>query len=95
MINMYAPLRKAVMGGGSDWTNDWEPYIYSSYAYSDLYGTAYEASYGFGWEAECGTLSEDSGGNNINLLAPTGSPLNEGIYEGRGYYLFYASSLVP
>jgi hypothetical protein len=95
LVDIEADLRAAVSGAGYNWLVDWEPYVVAGYLYSDLFGYAYEVQYGWGWEEECGVLAEDSSGDNIKNPAATGAPLDDAIWDINGYYLFYASSLVP
>ena len=95
LVDVEADLRAAVTGAGYNWLVDWEPYLVSGYLYSDLFGYAYEVQYGWGWEETCGVLDEDSSGDNIKLPAATSIPLDNAIWDINGYYLFYASSLVP
>jgi hypothetical protein len=95
VIDIESDLRSAVTGAGYNWLVDWAPYLVAGYLYSDLFGYAYEVQYGWGWQQTCGVLDEDSGGDNIKLPAATSAPLDDAIWDINGYYLFYASSLVP
>lgn len=95
LSDLGSSLRTAVLDAGLDWTNDWAPYVSAEYVYSDLYGVAYELGWAWGWEQECGVLSEDSSGDGIKLATPTAAPLDTAVWDGNGFLLFYASALVP
>jgi hypothetical protein len=86
LIDLFDPLRTAVLNDGQDWTNDWEPYVFGGYLYSDAYGMAWELQYGFGWQAICGVLVEDTSGDLSALPTPASSPIAEGIYAADAYY---------
>ncbi len=95
MVDVTSDLRSAVMSYGYDWTNDWEPYVYSGYLWSDLFGVAYEIMYGFSYDEECGELLLDSRGDLVYLPAPSSGPLPDAAYDISAYYVFYADSLIP
>ncbi len=95
LVDLGGDLRTAVLGAGLDWTNDWAPYVNAEYVYSDLYGTAYEIGWAWGWEEECGVLAEDTSGDGIKLSALAASPPPDATWDGNGFLLFYASALVP
>jgi hypothetical protein len=92
---MSSAMESSLSGAvGSDWSSDWAPYVSAGYVWSDLYGQATELEWVWLWEQDCGELAQDGGGT-IKLSAPTGAPLDDAVIDGNGYYLFYASALVP
>ncbi len=95
LVDVATDLRTAVLDAGLDWLGDWAPYVSAQYVYSDLYGQAYELGWVWGWEDDCGELVTDSSGDTINLSSPTASPLDDGVWDGSGFYLFYASAFAP
>ncbi len=95
LVDLSLDLRTAVLDAGLDWGVDWLPYVNANYVYSDLYGQAYELGWAWGWDEECGAILEDSSGDGIKLPAVTASPLDDAVWDGSGYLLFYASALEP
>jgi len=95
MVDMWSDLRSAVIASGQDWTNDWAPYVISGYVWTDAWGNDNEVAYAFGYEEECGVLEEDFRGDLTTLSAPTSGPLPDGGWDMSGYWLYYASYLVP
>ncbi len=93
LVDLMATLPTAVIDSGLDWTADWAPYVSAEYVYSDIYGQAYELGWSWGWEHDCGELSTDASGDGIKLSTPTSSPLDNAVWDGNGYLLFYASAL--
>jgi len=81
--SLASELETAVVDSGLDWDADWAPYVYGGYVSFDGIN-AYETAYGFGYEAECATVSEDL----AMMPAPTTS-VADGYHELYSYYIFF------